>query len=666
MIRLLAAPVIAVAISAAFAAPMPGLPESVVPHCLGVDIDLTESEQERVHQIADAGFRLVRTDCAWQSVETEKGKYDFGTHDRLLDTLDKRNVKAVLTLCGGNALYDKADGDELRRAFIAFARAAAARYKGRGVLWEIGDEADFNTSVEDYVKFAQEIYPALKKGDPECTVLTSVPGGRDDTFIENALKLGLLECADALSLHTHGASKPEDAARFHTQVKHMLDQYTPSGQQVPLVSGEWSYSSAGEMSLETQAQYLARSFLLNLMNGLRLSIWHDFRDDDSEHHFGAVDRDFAPKPAYAAAQTLAAELKGFSFAVRIHAESEHDYLLLFANGDDYRLAAWTTGKPHKVALALDVEEADVVSLTGRRTRVEVKDGFLPIELTGAVNYVEPFGKFGRLPIVKVIELDTSACPTIRVLPPAKRELLMAVTRPAAHSEKLFEGTLSIGNARGIRLANDSRDFAIRPGQDRTVVRFKMTQDPEGIYSFSCRILDSRGIELLRAPTGRYSLVETFAEGPVGRSVGKYRLELDDEKDAPTKAKLTYVASPAGAPQDVCAKLDYNFGEGPRFVRVSPRPRMKIRERPSSVRLWVKGDDQDAVAAVRLLDSADERFQQELGPLDFKDWRCLEAELATDGEAHYPICWDAVFLIENAGEKKQKGSVYLGTMMLCYD
>ena len=63
-------------------------------------------------------------------------------------------------------------------------------------------------------------------------------------------------------------------------------------------------------------------------------------------------------------------------------------------------------------------------------------------------------------------------------------------------------------------------------------------------------------------------------------------------------------------------------------------------------------------------------------MNYSQWRCLEAKLTKDGAGHwggkndgemrYPISWDTLFLLDNAGGRQQKGSVYLGPMMVCYD
>lgn len=112
------------------------------------------------------------------------------------------------------------------------------------------------------------------------------------------------------------------------------------------------------MSEEKQGQLLPREWLTNVANNISLSIWYDWRDDgldpnEAEHHFGTVsnsyhegrDPVFDPNPAYLAAKTLATLFSGYRFEKRLAVGGAEDYVLVFRQGGDLRLAAWTTANP---------------------------------------------------------------------------------------------------------------------------------------------------------------------------------------------------------------------------------------------------------------------------------------------------------------------------------
>ena len=51
---------------------------------------------------AAAGFRWVRMDFKWDGTETERGRYDFSSYDRLIAALDHRDrLAVVIGVCRG-------------------------------------------------------------------------------------------------------------------------------------------------------------------------------------------------------------------------------------------------------------------------------------------------------------------------------------------------------------------------------------------------------------------------------------------------------------------------------------------------------------------------------------------------------------------------------------
>ncbi len=110
---------------------------------MGVNIHFTDAQAGELEMLAAAGFRWVRMDLRWQDTEKSVGIYDFSAYDRLLASLDKFQIRALLILDYGNPLYDHGlppSTDEDRLAFARWAVAAVTHFKDRGVLWEIWNE----------------------------------------------------------------------------------------------------------------------------------------------------------------------------------------------------------------------------------------------------------------------------------------------------------------------------------------------------------------------------------------------------------------------------------------------------------------------------------------------------------------------------------------------
>src|SRR5262249_39175387 len=132
-------------------------------------------------------------------------------------------------------------------------------------------------------------------------------------FLEACFAAGLLEHLDAVSVHPYRPYRqpPETAAEDYRKLRALIARHAPPGKkELPILSGEWGYSAFDKgVTPDRQAAYLVRMQLANLLDGVPLSIWYDWKDDgpdpkEREHNFGIVARDLTPKPAYRAAQTL--------------------------------------------------------------------------------------------------------------------------------------------------------------------------------------------------------------------------------------------------------------------------------------------------------------------------------------------------------------------------
>ena len=138
------------------------------------------------------------------------------------------------------------------------------------------------------------------------------------------------------------------------------------GKTVPIVSSEWGYSTGTVgasytpvSTAQLQGDYLARSFLVNLSQGIPLSIWYDWKNDGTdptntyEQNFGTVDGRSRPKPAYNELQLLTKSLKGETFTTRLSdGINSSDWLLVFTSPSGQQtLAAWTTGNPRTVTVS---------------------------------------------------------------------------------------------------------------------------------------------------------------------------------------------------------------------------------------------------------------------------------------------------------------------------
>jgi hypothetical protein len=399
------------------------LPGPVLPQGVGVNIHFTRGHGKDLDRIAAAGFKVVRMDFSWGGTETKKGEYDWSAYDELTADLEKRGLRPLYILDYSNALYEetvtsenpithKAHRDiaspqhpESVLAFARWAATAAKHFRGRHVLWEVWNEPNIGfwkpkPNVEQYAALCRATCKAVRAADPDATILAPATSEVPAKFLEPLFAAGVLAELDAVSVHPYRPSQkpPETAVEDYRKLRGLIERYAPEGKKrLPIVSGEWGYATDTKgVSPETQAAYLARMQLANLLEGVPLSIWYDWKNDgpdpaEREHNFGTVKPDLEPKPAYLAARTLTRELAGYRIARRLDVGGEKDFVLLLHNDAGRRkLAAWTLGEAHAVTLGGDLVpggKATGTTTTGESFTPAVADGKLRLDLTGAPKYV---------------------------------------------------------------------------------------------------------------------------------------------------------------------------------------------------------------------------------------------------------------------------------------
>ena len=381
----------------------------------GVNIHFTDPQPGEIKMIANAGFRWVRMDFKWEVIETKRDVYDFAPYDRLIAALDEFHIGAYFILDYGNPLYtaDKSvRTEEGRQAFARWAVASAKHFANRGVVWELFNEPDIDIfwppkpNVDEYVALALTVGRAWRAQVPNETLIGPATAAIDVPFLESTFRSGLLQYWSAVSIHPYRKTSPETVAADYCSLRKLIQTYKPAGSNsIPIVSGEWGYSSVARWMDETQqAEMLTRQFLTNAANGIPISIWYDWRDDgldpsEPEHHFGLVGHEsrphnespFAPKPAYFAAKTVNAFLAGSTYQKRLSLGDSENFVLLFSNSGRARIAAWTTSSgARQLSISLTPGNYVMTKSSGAKIKdVTVGQNGLTIELSSSPVFVWP-------------------------------------------------------------------------------------------------------------------------------------------------------------------------------------------------------------------------------------------------------------------------------------
>jgi hypothetical protein len=406
------------------------IPGPILPAAVGVNIHFTRGHERDLDLIAAAGFKFIRMDFFWDSIEKKRGEYDWSGYNELTANLERRGLRPYYILDYSNPLYEeiqtgknpisgkveKTRGSPQHpdsvAAFARWAAAAAEHFRGRHVVWEIWNEPNGGfwepkPDVNQYIVLALATGRAVRQADPQATIVAPATSGFPWDFMEAFLKSGALEFLDGVSVHPYRTPKqpPESAAREYQRLRKLIERYAPdeAKKKLPIISGEWGYSSNTKgVSQETQAAFIARQQLSNLLRGVPISIWYDWKNDggdpgENEHNFGTVTQDLTPKPAYIAIQTLTRELSGYRISGRYDTGNTNDFVLVLTNANgETKLAAWTSATPHPVTLPLRPtapQQLTLVNNDGKESKLEVDHDAVALSLDGNPEYVA-VGKAG--------------------------------------------------------------------------------------------------------------------------------------------------------------------------------------------------------------------------------------------------------------------------------
>ena len=227
---------------------------------------------------------------------------------------------------GEQTLYGSTDVTSAawRQAFTNYAAASAAHFAGTGVIWELWNEPDnWGISASDYMTLANQVIPAMRTADPNCTIIGATVWGGNTSFQTTCYRQGLLNLVNAVSLHpyrTGNAGKRGEYVYDRSQPDADVRRQDAAnrGLGMGLLQRAGEYWAVSVTTAQLQGDYLARLYLVNFSQGIPLSNWYKWYtgDETYDENFGIVTSDYAPKPAYNEMKLLTCSLKGETFTSR--------------------------------------------------------------------------------------------------------------------------------------------------------------------------------------------------------------------------------------------------------------------------------------------------------------------------------------------------------------
>ncbi len=302
---------------------------------------------------AEAGVGYVRVDLVWESVE-RNGVLDFSSYENALAAAEARGLGMLFILDYGHPDYNVLMPSG-RAAFARFAEAAARKFAGKSVRFEVWNEPDHpsfwpgSPDANSYMALFREAVLGLRRGDP--TVIVSTGGLASFNFeYLNAMLSAGIENADAIALHSYRTSNPEtlveSLATANWLVNHRIQKTVPiwiteAGYSDVQIPG----SASDETLLQLQAMLLSRQALTYWALDMPTGVWFSMTDKDEAdqqrgHNYGLLRADYTPKPAFYAMRTFHELLSRTTFSGFVRDTPAGLHVMQFESEDERIFAVW--------------------------------------------------------------------------------------------------------------------------------------------------------------------------------------------------------------------------------------------------------------------------------------------------------------------------------------
>ncbi len=400
------------------------LPKLGISDGLGVHIQVKDATPEALAKIAESGFKIVRMDFKWDTIETEKGKYNWSRYDEIVSILRQYHLRPLFILGYSNKLYAEvrelsvsgraarpiaiSPSDDLSiNAYKNWVVAGVARYETIQPIWEIWNEPDHSTfwtprvNVGDYLKMAIRTCDGVRREHPNATIVApgaaNLPGVGSGEFLRAIADSSLPRCLDAISVHPYRLDRPPESVNANYQILRNFFQE----RSTKFIVSEWGYTMESGLKLNERAQagWLVRMALNNVAQGIAATVWYEWRDQSTdgslrEGNFGIVKNDSTPKIALKAASVMAEQLDGYSFVRTLDFREKGISAMLFRTIDSmparFKVVVWSTSASDERLLVMpEFATAGGIDFLGERisSSSKVVGGEPKIRVGGEPRYI---------------------------------------------------------------------------------------------------------------------------------------------------------------------------------------------------------------------------------------------------------------------------------------
>lgn len=424
-----------------------------------------------------AGIYWVRLEIKWHLIEPVSGTWDFSIYDRLVNGILSRGMQIIglLPQYSVPSWYGTPSNQPPAPAdYAAWIQVVAARYKGRILFYELGNEPNGSSfwyptpDAAAYTALLQAGYPAIKSVDSNAQIISAglSPTGAigPTTFLTTMYAHGAQGYMDAVGYHPYSWPLSPDVTSGQQALFSVLATIISimrangdGNKQIIVTEIGWPTYSKG-VTESIQAAYTARVFQKVLYENYQyvgIVCIYDFLDDgtdptNAENHFGVLRADLSKKPSYTALQQAR---NAYHTHFNKYAPKVFGSPINLLHGKFVPRALRVFGSPVRWGSSALTVSADSVSLTDRVTFTSTMT-----QSSEAVTISESLTSAGQPQIAEQVQLSEDTTTLLNVASTTNAVQLLetsqssGVVQPDSEVASLFEMSSPTGQ---VQIATES-------------------------------------------------------------------------------------------------------------------------------------------------------------------------------------------------------------------
>ncbi len=401
-----------------------GKPRADSPFAVDMSSYNLEIQLERALRLGVANVR-VHESLNWAQIEKRQGEYDWPQSA----AYEYYKTKGLGVLVYFDAPWQgmpkwakELDEKQQLQAYAEFCARCVEHYKGVIDNFEAVNEPWSHIGEDEFLDILKPVYVKSKEADANAVIaaVTAYHGPQID-FVKKVIDVGALDYMDVFTVHPYPRpQRPEPA--LADVLKQSGGWLADKGWNKPVWITEMGWTVLGQQFLPTriprpaarnntaleQAQYLVRSNILSLANGVDRVYWFFYSGSRLFYYsYDMFECDSSASvmktvPVYSA---MTSRLGGYSFEKKICEGEGGVYAYMFSNGKRHQIATWTTSPRSTLFLegvgdafkVYDMQGNDIptqravgnlaaVEISGSPVYIESSDaGFTDVQAAGAMN-----------------------------------------------------------------------------------------------------------------------------------------------------------------------------------------------------------------------------------------------------------------------------------------